>query len=282
MTHNPPPIHRLFQITVIVFALLYNSADASPISTFSLYSAANYLDTNNNSVSDIRSDGLPATIGVPFASAGAQTSYGQNHAFAEANGVPAEVSADSIWVDHFTALGPTQLQLTVIVSGIQAGVPWIGGEYDLVTFQNPLTSAELMNWVENNGDNAPPNSVNVDGLGLGAASLLYANLDSFDGQTFLRSSISFALNTGDSFFLASILSIGLDGTTTEFGPAYGTMDYNHSAHFGIQVLSGPGVVADSGSIYQTANSVPEPGILALIAIAILSIIFVRQTIRCPN
>ncbi len=192
----------------------------------------------------------------------ASTSFGVNHAFAQATGTGA-VGSDSVWYDHFTNAGSSPVMVTVsnLLTGSNTGGGGLGGgEYDLVIYRNWHSFSELLAWID-----IPDNADHVDLLEAGAAAWGH-NLDGA-GNYNLGFSRSFGVAAGESFYIASILSIGAVGNQT--------VDFAHSAHFGITTDNGLALETASGTTYPQA--VPEPATLVLSLLG-LGVIGLRRTV----
>lgn len=202
----------------------------------------------------------------------ASTSFGVNRAYAQATG-PGAVGANSVWYDSFSyngAAGPTAtVNYSVVLTGSNlrgAGAGGLGGgEYDLVRYQSHNSVSTLLSWIE-----VPDNASHLSLLGPSAALLGFANLDS-PGNYDLLFSGSFSIAAGETWYIASILSAGADTDQT--------LDYAHSAHFGISTTNGAVIDAASGNQYPTSvSTVPEPATLTLSLVA-LGVLGMRRSAR---
>lgn len=202
----------------------------------------------------------------------ASTGFGVNRAYAQAAG-PGAVGANSVWYDSFSyngSAGPTvNVNYSVALTGSNlrgTGAGGLGGgEYDLVRYQSYNSVSTLLSWIE-----VPANASNLRLLGPGAALLGFANLDS-PGNYDLLFTGSFSIAAGETWYIASILSVGADTDQT--------LDYAHSAHFGISTTNGFLIDAASGAAYPNAvSAVPEPATLILSLVG-LSVLGMRRNAR---
>lgn len=195
----------------------------------------------------------------------ASTGFGVNRAYAQAAG-PGAVGSNSVWYDSFSyngSAGPTaNVNYSVVLTGSNlrgTGAGGLGGgEYDLVRYQSYNSVSTLLSWSE-----VPNNASDLRLLGPGAALLGFANLDS-PGNYDLLFTGSFSIAAGETWYIASILSVGAD--TDQI------LDYAHSAHFGLSTTNGVVIDAASGTAYpNTVSAVPEPAtlVLSLVGLGVL-------------
>lgn len=229
-----------------------NIANAAIQPMSELYSDVASLSGVESSVSDSSTVTYRDGSSISYSS----TNFGVNHAYAQAVG-SVSVGSDSVWYDSFTYTGATgsfaQVNVSSFLNGSNqqtapGGVG--GGEYDLVAYRSWKSIGTLLSWID-----SPNNAYNLSMLGSGAVLLGHANLDD-TGNYNLVLNRSLNVAAGDTWYIASILSVGAD--------ADATVDFAHSAHFGISAANGLSVVAASGTVYPDAvGAVPEPATIAL-------------------
>lgn len=233
-------------VLVTGFAVAAHASAAVPSTT--LYSSVSLNGGTPTTIVEY-SGSANAALGTagsgPYATS--QTAFGINRTLASST-KGNSASSDSVWFDQFTAGSTaTKIRVTTAVNGIRSGAG-AGGEFDWVTYKSYRSVADLIHWVDVNGDPG----VNIsDVLGAGAMGLAYVNLDPLGSFSATYSS-DIALAAGESIYIAGMLGVSVDDD--------GLMDYAHSAHFGVTVLEGS-LRSASGTSYP--SSVPEPGILAL-------------------
>jgi hypothetical protein len=176
--------------------------------------------------------------------------FGVNGAYASVNlAQDREAYAESIWSDAFVVHGGSgraTAQISVRLEGALDGLGQPGGPgsnsfYTLFVSDQPI-------------------SCDFDALDCTGNAAIPLT-ESLSGVQYLRAIIEFTYDK--PFYLASYLGAEVVGGQT------GVADFFHSAHFGISAPTDATLTTDSGTVYQSASSVPEPQSVLMFAMGML-------------
>jgi hypothetical protein len=237
------------------------SAVAAPISPFTYVLVDVFAGGPTDGTSVVSSATDPVFVERGMVSG----AYGKARADFGSNGFAAQSGAAglSLWSDGFVVNGGTgsgQITVSVLIDGVVLGsTPDMS--YSLFLSSNPFDAQSILDALAiDDQDPQVPDSSTVLHTEIfhsgfhpeGAISLT------------LRGIIPFTY--GQTFYLASLFGgdVGLTGHSE---------DFFSSADFGITAPGGSTLVTQSHTVY--ASAVPEPGMLALVALAVLCVLFWR-------
>lgn len=185
-------------------------------------------------------------------SASATSDFGSLRAYARTINPPGgleQAGAISAWSDQFTISGGAGSGTALVstdLSGSFATEYFSAYSYALVLSDNPLLPDDIFSFL-NSG--IPP---------VGSSLLLgtYGDNETQSGPVRVLLNSSFDFNYDSPFFLTGLLVVGASDS--------GEVDFSSTAEFGITPASGGQVNALSGTAYNSAQAVPEPGTWAML------------------